>query len=229
MSGIVYAIGGGNILNQETKDIDLDIISSSNKINPLVLFIPTANNDRDDSTLSFINYYRQFTNNIEVLKLIDNNLSKEEVRKYFLKADIIYFAGGRTERLMEYANKYNFKDLIIEVLSLNKIVAGISAGAIMLFEEGYGDLNSYIYNGTTFGYGFTKGLGIFSGVFCPHYNSDGILSFNSEIKETCKNGYALSNGASLKIKDGKITIIKSKSASAYQFIKENNYILEVIK
>ena len=74
-----------------------------------------------------------------------------------------------------------------------------------------------------------SGLGIFEYIFCPHYQKDGILQFNQDIKKYNYSGYALTNGALLKIKNNHYQIIKEKGAEAFYLDKDNDYILKYLK
>lgn len=59
---------------------------------------------------------------------LSNEISKDEITNY----DAIYVTGGVTEYLIEYMEKYNFKESLDCFLENNGIYLGVSAGSIAL-------------------------------------------------------------------------------------------------
>ena len=74
-----------------------------------------------------------------------------------------------------------------------------------MFSAGYGDKDAFMFNMELVNQKITDGLAIFDGIFCPHYQNSGMTSFHSVIKNYDKNGYAVENGACLKIKNGEFS------------------------
>ena len=227
MSGYFYAIGGANYDKKESYVIDLDIIKETNKINPKMLLVTAANNDNLDKTKAIISYFNSLGVLVTVLK--SDNLNMNVINDLITESDIIYFCGGITSRLVDYANKINLQELLITAFQNGKIIAGVSAGAILFFEYGYGDKDAYFYNLETVNHNIVKGLGIFDGVFCPHYQNNGLLSFHEEIKEFECNGFALENGAALKISNAYFSVIKGKGTSGFIFDCNLNHRLGYLK
>lgn len=228
MSGYFYAIGGANYEKKESLKIDLDIISQSKKKNPNVLLIAAAINDDINKVNTFKSYYESLGCNVKLLPSI-KSLSENEIITLFDSSDIIYLSGGITTRLLEYAKSINLQKLLINAYKNGKIIAGVSAGAILLFSYGYGDKDAFIYNLETTNHHITNGLGILCGIFCPHYQNSGLLSFHEEVKKYPFNGFALENGASLKICEDGFIVIKEKGSSAFLFDKDKNYQLQYLK
>lgn len=228
MCGIIYTIGGANYSKEESLLIDLDILKESNKKNPNVLYIGAAMNDCIDKINQFCDYYNKLGFNVEVLDNY-NNLNEDYISERFKENDIIYFAGGMTERLIEFSKKHNLLKLIKEAFVEGKILVGVSAGAILFFDYGYGDRDAYIYNLETTNNKITSGLGILNGIFCPHYQNNGLISFNDIIKDYNKNGFALENGAALKINEHGFYIVKSKHSNAFMFDYHKNHCLIYLK
>ena len=123
-------------------------------------------------------------------------------------ADIIYIGGGDTIKLLNYVKEYNIDKLLNKVKEKDIVIAGISAGAIILSKEGYSD--SYILRGEKDKHEFIKGLNFIDIVISPHYDkaSDKTKELLKDIGN--RKVYCISNGAALIIKDNKIDIIKSK-------------------
>ena len=229
MSGYFYAIGGANYDKNESLIIDLDIIKETKKDNPTVLFIAIAQNDDLNKINTFKKYYENLGAKVEVLLSYNVDLKQKTVEDSIDEADVIYFSGGFTSRLVAFAKKYNLANSLKNAYLNGKIIVGVSAGAIMLFEYGYGDKEAFTYNLETINHQITPGIGIFKGVFCPHYQNNGLLTFNEVIKEYSCDGYALENGTALKINDDGFKVIKSKGCSAFRFVKEKEHQLEYLK
>ena len=227
MNGYFYAIGGANYDKKESYIIDLDIIAQTHKKHPSILLITAANNDNINKTSSIIHYFESLGCNVGVLK--SDNVNIHDVEALFEENDIIYLCGGITSRLVEYAEKINLHKMLINAYTNGKIIVGVSAGAILFFDYGYGDKDAYFYNLESVNHKIVNGLGIFNGVFCPHYQNNGLLSFHEEIKKYNLNGFALENGTALKIKKDDFTLIKSKGTSGFIFRYENDHKLEYLK
>ena len=61
--GRIVAIGGGEIKDGETLNIDKFIVSLSGKERPLLLFIPTASHDAE----GYMKLLKKFTENLDVM------------------------------------------------------------------------------------------------------------------------------------------------------------------
>lgn len=229
MNGYFYAIGGANYDKNESLMIDLDIIKETKKTNPKVLYIPRANNDDATKIETFVNYYEKLNTTVDVLYSVDNSLTINEISNKIENADIIYLAGGITSRLYEFAVNYNLQNLLINAYKNGKIIVGVSAGAILFFDYGYGDKDAYVFNLETVNYQVTKGLGILEGIFCPHYQNGGLLSFHDEVKKFNFNGYAVENGAALKINDEGFIVVKTRGSNAFKFVQKFGHRLVYLK
>ena len=202
-----YLIGG----TFNDLSLIIDDIKKEKEINS-ILFIDQANLSHEKNYLNFLNNYQNLTKNIKIIKEEDNLL--EETKK----ADLIYLNGGRTELLYHYLNKNHFKELLDQIN--NKIFVGLSAGAIIFFNLGYGDKDVYYDNHSYFGFDFTKGFGYFNYIFCPHYQKEGILSFNQDVLKYHAKSFCLTDGALIKIKNNQYQIIKEKNAQAFLYQDE---------
>ena len=227
--GYFYAIGGANYDKRESLKIDLDIIKETKKESPVVLLIAIASYDNDKKIEQFKSYYESLNAKVVVLYTADMDNTKEEILFQMKYADVIYFTGGITSKLVKFITVYKLRDDLIELCKAGKIIAGVSAGAIMMFTRGFGDKDAYTYNLETVNHQFVDGNNIFDGVFCPHYQKDGLLVFNDEVKQYSLNGYALENGCALKINQDGYYVIKSKGCNAFRFLLENNHQLEYLK
>ena len=227
--GLIYAIGGANYGKNESLIIDLDIKKEINKPNPKVLYIGAALNDDENQINTFKEYYEKIGFEVEVLYSYNKNLKEEEIVEKFLRADLIYLGGGMCSLLFSFAVKYNLHNHLNFALENGKIIAGVSAGAILLFEYGYGDKDAYYNNLESRNHKIVEGLGLFKGIFCPHYQNNGLEAFHDEVKNFKCNGFALENGAALKISKSNFKIVKSKNSNAFMFDYSLNHQLCYLK
>ena len=101
MSSIV-AIGGGEIVESETRAIDDQIVASSDASTPTALFIPTASGDADGYCDAFREYYGKVLGcDIEILRLMDTDASMAEIESQVGDADLIYVGGGDTRFMLD--------------------------------------------------------------------------------------------------------------------------------
>ena len=229
----IVLIGGGDTGRGETdyttKEIDKEIVKLTNKKNPIMVFIGFASN----SSESYFNTIKKiFTplgcecQNLKKKNLINNyNLAIEKINN----ADIIYFCGGDTIKLIETIKELNIETELDKALNRGCVMAGISAGGILLSNEGYSD--SLKLRKESDKYTFIKGLNYTNISFCPHYNNiDKKNALKNEINNTNKKIYSLEDNTALVILDKKKKLIKSnKTNKAYIcYYIGNKYIEEEI-
>lgn len=213
-------IGGGEIgkasTAYETKEIDEEIVKMSGKENPKLLFIGLASSFADSYYDYIKNIYKELGCTPVYLKKKNVTKNPDIVRNKIEEADIIYIGGGDTIKLMDTVREYNIDELLIKAAKRGCVIAGISAGAILLSNKGLSD--SYILRGESKDYKFIDGLGIININICPHYNSNDKkkADLEKELQKEKIEVYGLENCTALKIVDNEITTIKSdKKANTY--------------
>lgn len=219
----VYAIGGGNLYTQDTITLDRYIVNTIAHT-PRVLFIPFASNDEEKLIDAFQRLYHDILLcEVDVLRITKDDFPKNPY-EYFLTFDIIYFSGGSTERLVQFFKQYQLRELLQQLLQTELIFVGLSAGAILFFELGYGDKDVYLNRRKFRNFLFTEGLGLLPGVFCPHYQKRGIEQFNDEIKSHAKQAYCCEDGACFVFRSDSIGVLKSHpSNGAYLYHPHEQY------
>ena len=116
-------------------------------------------------------------------------------------ADIIYIGGGDTIKLMDTVKEYEIDKLLDAAVKRDCVIAGVSAGAILLANSGFSD--SFILREESDKYEFVDGLKFVE--------------------------YGLENCTALKIVNKDIKVIKSKSdANAYLCKYNKEFIEDVI-
>lgn len=228
----IVAIGGGEIRTRGTAAIDREIIRLSGKKNPKLLFIPTASSDSERYWKHVKEYFGKFLKcKTDVLFLMTENLSREQLRKKVLAADIVYVGGGNTLHMMRVWRRFGVDKLLREAYANGTVLSGISAGAICWFESGHSDSMSF-YNSQNWKYINVKGLGLIKGIHCPHYNSRTMgvprrKHFRDMIGKTEGIGIAIENNCAIEFIDGQFyKVITSKSyARAYKVYKSSGKVI----
>ncbi len=237
MPKTIVAIGGGRIRNRGTAAIDREIIRLANKKNPKLLFIPTATSDSEIYWQQVQNYFGEFLGcRTDVLFLIKERPSKEQMRNKILSADIIYVGGGNTLMMMRLWRRLGVDKLLRQADENGIVPSGISAGSICWFESGHSDSMSF-YNPRKWEYINVKGLGLINlgsihGIHCPHYNgmTRGVprrKHFREMIQKTGGMGIAIENNCAIEFIDGKFyRVIRSKSyARAYRVYRSDGEVV----
>jgi dipeptidase E len=232
MPKTIVAIGGGEIRTRGTAAIDREIIRLSHKKNPRLLFIPTASSDSERYWEHVQEYFGSFLQcKTDVLFLIKEQPSKERIRRLILSADIIYVGGGNTLRMMRIWRRFGVDKLLKSAYENGTVLSGISAGAICWFESGHSDSMSF-YNPRKWEYINVSGLGLITGIHCPHYNSmtRGIprrKHFRGMIQKIGGIGIAIENNCAIEFIDGRFyKVISSKThARAYRVYKSGGEVV----
>lgn len=86
-------------------------------------------------------------------------------KKWLASCDVIYVAGGDTLRLLEALQGGAWRNSIAQALERGLLLVGVSAGASVWFDSALSDAGGQ-------GLRPLKGLGLFRGSFCPHYQNE---------------------------------------------------------
>jgi dipeptidase E len=225
--GKIVAIGG--VTPPSTLDlIDEEIIRLTNKKSPKVLYIPTAGGDDLEYCKFFKGIYEgKFGCNLDVLFLIRETPTENEIREKVFSSDIIYVDGGSESRLMNYFKRFNMDKILKEAYEKGLVLAGKSAGAICWgkYDKEFKDTNNYIK---------INCLNFLEFVFCPHYNLDEFITeygdeFDNMIKEYDLVGIGIDNDCAIEfINDSYRVIASNDNANAYKVYKERTEIVKEV-
>lgn len=221
-------IGGGDVgrgnTSYETEKIDTEIVKMTAKENPNFLFIGLASSFSD----SYFDTMKKIYQNLGCIpvylkkKNILNNRSIVEDK--IKNADIIYFSGGDSEKLINDIKNYDLFSLLKEKAKSNVVFAGMSAGAILFCKEGFSDFKKLKDN--TADYEFISGLNFLDISFCPHYEKEKRLSLKKHL-QVGQKVYSLENNVALKIENETISIIKGDSTKkAFLCYLEKDKLIE---
>ena len=218
-------IGGGDTgrgnTEYTTKEIDEEIVKMADKENPNFLFIGLASSHADSYYDTMKKIYRELGCTPVYLKKSNLVNNPDIVKQKIEDADIIYICGGDTIKLLEHVKEYNLESLLLDAYNKGTVIAGMSAGAILLSNKGFSD--SLIIREESDKYEFIKGLKFIDINFCPHHNTDPNKTKDLEeyLSKNNEEVYCLENCTALEIIDGNISVIKSdKNAKVY--LKNNN-------
>jgi dipeptidase E len=232
MPRTIVAIGGGEIRTRGTVAIDREIIRLSHKKNPRLLFIPTASSDSERYWKHVQEYFGKFLKcRTDVLFLIREQPSKEQIRRKISMADIIYVGGGNTLMMMRLWRHLGVDNLLVSAYENGTVLSGISAGSICWFDSGHSDSMSF-YNPRKWKYINVRGLELIKAIHCPHYNgmTRGVprrKHFRDMIRKTGGIGIALENNCAIEFIDSRLyKVISSKSnARAYRVYKSGGEVV----
>lgn len=200
MSKRIIAIGGGEIKNRDTLEIDRYIAEEAKKIagerRACGLFLPTASHDCMPYYNTFHKVYTGiFGLKTDVALTVNREIDLEKLRLKFEKADFIYVGGGNTVFMIDYWRETGLLSLIKEAYERGVLLTGLSAGAICWFEDMYSDS---VVEGE---YSMYKGLGWVKGKISPHYN-ERMLDFDRIVLYNRECAWGVENDAALEIVEG---------------------------
>ena len=234
--GVIVGIGGGRMTDLETLTIDKEIVSFTGLESPNALYIPTASYDSPEKWDEFRGIYGDKLGcNTDVLYLLGETPSYDELTSKILSAHIIYVAGGNTLKMMMRWRLLGVDKILDKAFESGTVLSGTSAGMLCWFKFGHSDSRSF-YGRENWNYIKVRGLGYINAIGCPHYNSEsegaalGALrsnDFKKMIRSKQDIGIAVDNHAAFMVVDNKYKVLSSKSGSGvYRLRKLNNEIVE---
>ena len=218
MAKRIIAIGGGEIRNKTTLEIDRYVAelakehAGDKRAN--ALFIGTASHDSMPYFNSFRKTYTSvFDIKAEVALMVYGEMDIQKIKDKIDNADCIYIGGGDTVYMLEKWQEFGVTKYIIDAYEQGKIICGLSAGAICWFKDMYTDYE--IMQGKSADYVLKKGLGIIDGCMCPHFDErqeDFITALKSGVVNSC---YCVENNCAIEFVDGKFNKTISAGGKAY--------------
>ena len=127
---MIIAIGGGEVSQNETYEIDKFIVESAKKEKPNFLFITTASKDAKPYIKAINDLYESLGCKTDTLYLSNVEVNGKEVNQKIESADIIYVGGGNTFYMMEVWKKHSVDKALMKAYKSGKVLAGLSAGPI---------------------------------------------------------------------------------------------------
>lgn len=213
MDKIIIAIGGGEIREKETAEIDEQIASLAKKHagdkRANALFIGTASHD---SMPYYNSFHKTYTGLFELktdcVLTVYGEMNDEKIRGKFEKADMIYVGGGDTMYMLEKWKESGVDKLIKEAYDRGVIICGLSAGAICWFEEMFTDSAGEEYE-------FKPALGYLKGGACPHYDDRKEDFFAKSENAEIKNYVCIENLSAVLFINGEMVSALKGSGNSY--------------
>lgn len=224
----IIAIGGGEIRQKDTLDIDRFIADLAKKRagerRAYGLFLGTASHDSMPYFNSFRKTYTSvFDVKADVALTVYGEMNFEHIKEKFDKADFIYVGGGDTKYMLQKWSDSGVTNLVKDAYQRDVIVAGLSAGAICWFDDVYSDYD--IIAGKSGEYKFLKGLGWLKGLACPHY--DDRPEFDDKFMQSdFDEAYALQNNSALVFCDETLVGAISAGGKAYKLTKKDGKLVK---
>ncbi|MHC0036344.1 Type 1 glutamine amidotransferase-like domain-containing protein [Pseudoneobacillus sp. C159] len=221
--GRIIAIGGGEISEWETLQIDQYIVDQAGVECPRALFIPTASSEPEGYIETFHQVYGEKLGcQTDVLLLLNGNLTDEEIRGKILSADIIYVGGGDTGMMLSVWKNHRVDEYLWEAYAGGKILTGLSAGSICWFKYGHSEISE-----NPIEFIRLEALGLIEAIHCPHYNEvERRVDFDEMMRGSELVGFAIEDQCAIDFYgDGKIRVIKAANqAKAYKITAANGEI-----
>ena len=191
----------------------------SGKENPRLLLFCTANGDVAWSVEGAAKQGAKFTTNAEVIRLFPApETSAAEVRAKILAADVIFFYGGATEKIAERLSFWHLDDALRLAYARGTVLAGFSAGAIILSHAGLTDFPNDRYD-------LISGLGVVDCYFCPHYEGGRWKEFDARLGEETddllpREAWAIECGMAVVFRDGRPEVVSNNpKGHVYRFTR----------
>lgn len=196
---IVLYSGGSRVKNHK---LNLELIKLTGKKTPSITYIPVTHDEHSRYFDAFKKKFKHYGIKKIINFPIDNNPNKKNIDKA-MASDIVFIQGGNTFELLENLINSNFDKKIKDFVKNGGVLAGESAGAIVLSKDIHmasipsedkdeNDINTRKRNG----------LNLVPFHFSPHYSSS--YKANKEIREVSlsRDVYCAGDGCGVVI-DGK--------------------------
>lgn len=223
----IIAIGGGEIKNKTTLKIDEYVAGlikeKANGGRGNALFVGTASHDSMPYFNSFRKTYTSvFDIKAEVALMVYGEMNMDKIKDKVANADSIYIGGGDTLYMLEKWKENGFLDILKQAYLDEKIIVGLSAGAIFHFEKMYSDHD--LKNGGE--YNLYDGVGTLKGCMCPHYD-DRITDFDKAIIDNkIPFSYAVENDCAIEFVNEEFTKVVTENKNAYKITLSGNELIK---
>jgi len=155
--------GGGFLAGDPRSRLDALLLELAPSASPRVAFLPTATGDSDRA----ISCFREaFTGRGIAVDVVEVFGIPDRPGERVAVSDVVYVAGGSTANLLALWRLHGIDAALRTAWERGAVLGGVSAGANCWFEASVTDSFSAALDG------LRDGLGLLSGSFCPHYDSE---------------------------------------------------------
>lgn len=161
----ILAMGGGGFTSgPDDPQLDELVLELTGRLEPRVLFLPTASGDPNGQISAFHVAYGARAEVASVLSLFRRHGDDRSLREIVLAHDVVYVGGGSLRNLMAIWTAHGLDAVLREAWERGIVLAGLSAGAMCWFT-----------GGVTRSFGppdVTEGLGFLPGSLNVHTDGD---------------------------------------------------------
>lgn len=206
------------------KEIDEKVVELSGKAHPRLLFIGFT--IRSNHMFAYMKrHYMEL--GVQCEHLCFNEFQNQKtVDGKFKRADIIYIGGGNTISFMQKIKKYGLDKKLKEAVSQNKVLVGLSAGAIIMSRFGSSDSRKY-KSGNKFT--CARGLGFLDVFLAPHYSDSERPNDMPRIMKNRKSQVAIGlDSCSALVVNGEDfeTLFSLDGAGVYRIFYQNDDVIQ---
>jgi peptidase E len=161
----IVAIGGGSFRTYPGNALDTWLLARTGAARPRVAFLPTAGGDPEPAIEAFTRSFLERGAVPTVVRLFERDIV--DLAATLLAQDLILVSGGNTANLMQIWSVHGVDTILRAAYEQGIVLAGWSAGGLCWFDSGVTDSFHVTQLAPLSGL-----LGILSGSFCPHYDSE---------------------------------------------------------
>lgn len=196
----LITIGGGEISELETFEIDSFVCGQTGRNKPKALFIPTASGDAEGYCKTFKQVYGERLGcTVDFLLATKSSFSQPDSIQKILEADLVYVGGGNTQKMLSIWRAYGIDAALLQAAQQGTVLSGLSAGAICWYEAGLSDSDRFAASEEiNWSLKRLDALGFLPGVFCPHLDKEArhepllkLVRKSGERAIACDNGAAI--------------------------------------
>lgn len=219
----IVTIGGGEISELETLDLDSFICNQTGKSTPKALFIPTASGDAEGYCKTFKHVYGERLGcKVDFLLATRSNFTQQDAMQKILYSDLVYVGGGNTQQMLAIWRDFGIDTALRQAGVNGTILSGLSAGAICWYEAGLSDSDRFSANsGSSWSLKRLEALGFLPGAFCPHLDKEQRHAPLQElVRSSGGRAIACDNGAAIYWEGGVAQVLASlPDAYAYVYME----------
>ena len=213
----IVAMGGGGIGGTDPL-LDDYVLGLTTTSRPRVAFLGTASGDDPGYEVQFLRAFAARGCEPSTIRLFGRDIP--DLRSFVLDQDVICVGGGSTANMLAVWRLHGLDAVLREAWESGVILCGTSAGANCWFEGSTTD--SFLVGNAD---PLTDGLGLLSGSFCPHYDSEPTRApqFSRLIESgALPAGYACDDGAALHFRgaDLQAAVVSRPEARAYRVTRD---------
>lgn len=232
----IVAIGGGEIGRDgkisETGVIDREIVALTNKPHPKLVFIPSMGKSAVSYSLTIQDHFTSLGCIVEPLILTKSGFNIKSTKSLIASADIIYCGAGNTLKIQTSWRKLGLDRILISAAKKDKVMCGLSAGAVCWFAYASSDSRK-LSNDITKKYIRVRCLNLLPAIVSPHFDTEALrkAGLKKNLRGQRYVGIGIDEACALEIIDNRYRVLSSLEHRKIHksYWKKNKYIEEDIE